>query len=534
MPRIPRAWAPTRANSLTPSTVAPFPPAPSSAPPLAPFDPHLWSNSPVDTTGALNTPRTAVEMCVACMRRSGQPRALPLRTVLCGPCWHALGGHPDASELPPQPEHPVLGPLPHDARSWLRAVTSSAWFRARRHDSATRLRKLLTCLARHANWEDHTTWPTWAQLMQVTGWSRSTMSSWLAQLRMHGWLEHVASGSTPQFRPMALDGVEGNRAAVYRLRLAPTTVPSTVVVTDRSASKTALTRTPTVPNNSCTKRSPVVPTRASSFFHNQDSQSSAPAQTDGPHGPRLDQEQPAFFDHRVPQNAAQQLAAALEIRSDDFALARLSPRAIRSIMKPFWRAGWTNSDLRLALRHVPTSHGIRTADRCPAATLRAPDGWVRHRLGRWRDQLSQSPLRPPSAWESARRRTHTRFGRAGAESLPYGRCGLRPEDLAASDRQRTDARDALAKRRASELAEDREIGRWNEETASQAHERAQRAASRRGETRLPAQPPPAIPGRPGERTSEQQLETWERARALAREVSNASGRFPRIRPGRRR
>jgi len=74
-------------------------------------------------------------------------------------------------------------------------------------------------LGRHADWDDHTTWPTWERLLDATGWGRSTMSSWLAELQRLGWLLRIEHGSTPQFRPMALSAIEGNRAAVYQLRI---------------------------------------------------------------------------------------------------------------------------------------------------------------------------------------------------------------------------------------------------------------------------------------------------------------------------
>ena len=76
--------------------------------------------------------------------------------------------------------------VPRTTGEWLRALLSCAWFRGRRRDSAQRLRVLVQTLARHADWTHHTAWPTWERLIDATGWARSTMSSWLAQLQ--NWL----------------------------------------------------------------------------------------------------------------------------------------------------------------------------------------------------------------------------------------------------------------------------------------------------------------------------------------------------------
>ena len=126
------------------------------------------------------------QMCVSCARRSGIARNTPLRSVVCGPCWFASGGDTDAGELTGQPAVPE-STLPRTAHDWARAMFTSPWFGARRRDCATRLRLLVRTLALHADWEDHSSFPTWERLMDATGWSRSTMSSWLAELHRLGW-----------------------------------------------------------------------------------------------------------------------------------------------------------------------------------------------------------------------------------------------------------------------------------------------------------------------------------------------------------
>ena len=466
----------------------------------------------------------AAEMCVSCCRRSGTARSTPLRTVLCGPCWFAAGGEPAAGELVGVPDRSPSR-LPRDARTWVRDLQASDWFRARRADSAARLTRLLVCLARHADWQEHTTWPTWERLMDATGWSRSTMSSWLAELHHRGWLERIEAGSTPRFRPMALEHVEGNRAAVYQLRI-PVAKESVC----------ALTRTPTVPQKSLISRSPVLLTRANQNFHSQDHKGSAFKQKAGPNGPRLDRKQPLVFDLRVPVGPAQMLAAASELRRGDFALSRLTARAVRALLRPFWRAGWTNADLRQALRGVPAQGGIREADRCPASQLRHPSGWVRHRLRAWSDPLTGTPVVAPSQWSKERELVRISHGAGAAGRLRYGQRRLAASDLAVGTAEREAAALTLARRRAGELSDARAAIRPMELVADAASRQAKfeaiqatlrRARAMKAED-SPTQPasestsePEVSPQRSEPRDS---LEIWRRAVERARRENGPRSR----------
>jgi predicted NBD/HSP70 family sugar kinase len=58
------------------------------------------------------------------------------------------------------------------------------------------------------------------ELSQRTGLSRVTVSSVIAELREHGWLENT-SGSTPKGRPPLLSGLNPSKGAVVGISLAP-------------------------------------------------------------------------------------------------------------------------------------------------------------------------------------------------------------------------------------------------------------------------------------------------------------------------
>jgi hypothetical protein len=468
-------------------------------------------------------------MCISCCRRSGTARNTPLRSVLCGPCWFASGGDAAPTELVGRPAPPTSA-LPATAREWFRAVQQSSWYGGRRRDCARRLMLLLDVLARHANWEDHTTWPTWDRLIAATGWSRSTMSSWLADLQHHGWLLRIEGGSTPQFRPMALQHVEGNRAAVYQLRM-PLAGDA---ATGRAGSSDDLTRTPTPPTKSLISRDQVVPTRATTFFHSPSTNPQLTATNDGPTGPRLDQKQGRFFDLRVPTSPAQMLAAATELRDADRAFRRLSSRWIRTLVARWWRAGWTNSDLLHALSHAPTVGGSRPSERCPATQMRRPDGWVRHRLSRWLDE--SGPMPAPRRWEATQREVVAVHGAAAAARLPYGAAELQPHDLAVTDGQRAEAATQLVRRWAREFQDRRDAP--NPPELIPDRETAKRlwaetcAGIRAHRTRVvedePVVAPAATDVSPADEMSARS--TYERAL----EVARAEGRVARPRRNRRR
>lgn len=269
------------------------------------------------------------------------------------------------------------------------------------------------------------------------------MSGWLAQLHARGWIDRVEPGTTPRFRPRALRHLEGNRAAVYQLR-----VP--VYASDQN-----INRTPTVPLTTSNSRSISVLTRASQIFHSCETERSSSQQEDGPSGPRLDQKTGGYFNLRVPVGRAQMLAAATELRHRDFALSRLSSRAIRALLRTWWQAGWTNSDLLQALTQRPAPGGTLDTHRCPADQLRHPSGWVRHRLRAWCDPISGTPVVPPSKWAHSQNLVRASHGGEAAKRLRYGQTRLTVADLNATDAQRASATVMLMRRRAGEFSDAR-------------------------------------------------------------------------------
>ena len=142
-----------------------------------------------------------------------------LRAVVCGPCWAAHGGSPDAEEIGPAPAVTVTSADPRDQGQWLSALRRQAWVEQIRSDGRANLIAVARLVALYAGWDTLESRPTWARLVARSGLSERTVARWLQELRVRGWLAHLEHGSTPAHRPMVLTSLAGNRAAVYGLRI---------------------------------------------------------------------------------------------------------------------------------------------------------------------------------------------------------------------------------------------------------------------------------------------------------------------------
>lgn len=422
----------------------------------------------------------------------------------CGPCWAVFGGSPDAVDIGPAPMEALGSRDPRDQREWLASLTAEPWLGQLRRDARARVLALVRELMLRANWDSWESWPGWDRLMDVTGWARSTLAGWLRQLRLLGWLSLIESGSTAAFRPMALAHVEGNRRAVYALRVpalhragAPREAgpvparPELETVTAAAAGDVAAfpfppsdqhehvggeqTWTPTGFFGSSSEVDQGVSSRASEVFHN--SQVRAPVRpNDEALRARLDRGWLAFAG-TSPTSEAQMLAAAAELRRQEPILARLTIRGVRALCRPYWAAGWANDDVRHALWFRPSSWS-----RLPAMALArivAPYRWAASRLAAWRTDAGRvlpghhSGQQPRAGASAARERAVVaRWGRGGLEAMPAGADRLCAADVRRYGRAQVDAAaQILRRRRAAELADDRDAIRPPADVAGADHVR---------------------------------------------------------------
>lgn len=424
---------------------------------------------------------------------------MPLRTVHCGPCWAEFGGSPDADEIDAPPLEALGSRDPRDQQEWPARLAAEEWVQQLRRDCRDKLLHVVRELTLRANWQTWESWPGWDRLREVSGWARSTLAGWLRQLRLLGWLSVIESGSTPQFRPMARADVEGNRRAVYALRVplrpgeqptpdvhqateqAPpqpeTVVPGSDLERRVEARAQAAWRwfatgfgtrsdqaerrvgdrtwTPTWFFDLSCSVGRWVSSRARDVFHTSQVNAQVGHEIEALRA-RFDEKWLAFAD-RVPTSDAQMLAAAAELRRQHPVLARLSIRAVRALCRPHWRAQWTNDDVLHGLEYRPTSWSTLPA-MDPAKVL-APYQWCQSRLSAWWTDTGRVLPGHSQAQQERQAREHAvvdRHGRAALAALPAGAAQLRPVDVRRhGQRQHPAAVELLCRRRAAELADQR-------------------------------------------------------------------------------
>jgi hypothetical protein len=221
-PRRGPAWLDdTRAGTQTP-LIPPSAAVPASSTLSAEPTPAVGVSGPavLGATRERFGASVASPLCVTCQVRVGRPRATVLRAVVCGPCWAAHGGLPDAGEMGPAPSVTVASWDPRDQRHWLSALRRQDWVGDIRADGRANVLTVARLVALYAGWETLESRPTWERLVSRSALSERTVARWLQELRVRGWLAHIERGSTPSHRPMVLAHLgEGNRAAVYGLRI---------------------------------------------------------------------------------------------------------------------------------------------------------------------------------------------------------------------------------------------------------------------------------------------------------------------------
>ncbi|WP_431879001.1 hypothetical protein [Amycolatopsis sacchari] len=483
---------------------------------------------------------SAVPLCVSCQRSPGVVRPTPLRSAVCGPCWAAVGGQASAEEIDAPPAETVPVRDPAGQGEWLRRLEADDLVVRRNRPTRRRLLALARELAHRADWDTFETWPTWDRLMATTGWARSTMAAWLRELRLRGWLATLEHGSTPQFRPMALrDAVQGNRAAVYALRI-PLTADEQAAG-DRVGSKTW---TPTSSFDHDQKSSGGGSSRARPVVHNWTAFRAAERTIEALRA-RFDEKQALDFAVRAPVGRAQMLAAAAQLRPQHPILARLSVKALRAVCRPYWAAGWTNTDVLHALRYRPTSWSKLPS--IAEYVVIHPAGWASSRLAAWRTPRGRI-LPGFTDHQAVRAQVRARHGRAAEAVLPKGARLLTPTDVREYARrqraaametvarnQRRDRVDALSRPRpaheaAAASARRAAVEAWRAEDAQRRTLRAELLARARAAKPTPRPEPVVLDlGLPSARTPE---ERHERAKARAaaerraRQRLSASGTRP--------
>jgi hypothetical protein len=122
------------------------------------------------------------------------------------------------------------------------------------------------------------------------------------------------------------------------------------------------------------------------------------------------------------------LAAAGELRRAHPVLARLNARWVRSLLRPFFAAGWTVGDVLHALCYRPSA--TSTLPSMSLGRVYAPAGWARSRLAAWRDETGRV-VPGEHQHQAALAEARARHGRAAGAALPFDEVTLREEHVSA-------------------------------------------------------------------------------------------------------
>ena len=193
-----------------------------------------------------------------------------------------------------------------------------------------------------AHWKTMVTRPGWDTLMERTGLKRTSIAKYLRLFREWGYLGVVATGSTHRTRGHKRGDTDGNLAGEYVL-----CVPGQEPVEE--------TRTPSLGS----RREPVKP--------HASARETTPETADRP-----------WPMHQTPGTRGQRLAATQRLQQQAPVLNRIPAVRLRSVLKPWFLAGWTPAQVLYALDHTPDGQA-----RWHTADVRHVPGWIRSRLAAW-------------------------------------------------------------------------------------------------------------------------------------------------------
>jgi hypothetical protein len=508
------------------------------------------------------------------MVRTGQPRPTVRRAVVCGPCWAAHGGSPGASEIGPAPSTTAPSCDPIDQAHWLRALRRQEWVQEIRVDGRRGLLAVARTVSLWADWDTLESRPTWEKLAERTGLHERSVARWLQELRVRGWLAHLERGSTPATRPMVLAHLDGNRAALYGLRIPltpeealacagqelmvsvetslraaasrsqPSSRQTTNLAPEQAEAVGVGDKSVSLPNSfqafkeeqvggSTRARQPVDNTGC---IHPDQKERSKTALRAG-----SEEQELLDFSIMVPVTEFEMLVAADLLRQHLPVFTRCSRKLVRRVCRPYWRAGWCNRDIAHAMDHRPSVFSQPSGILLSPERVASPRQFIRSRLRAW---LTAEGTVLPGYWSSrvtradaaraARQRVADCHGRAGVRLLRAGEQVLTADRVAEHGRQArlpvpapADLRTGIDRARKDRLRAEL-VARARSEIAHLS-DQASAAGSHPAGT-----PQPAVPASggalPAEGAQDASRSAYERALAKAR----ADGRAATPRGGRRR
>lgn len=280
-------------------------------------------------------------------------------------------------------------------QTWVAAVVEHPEFANARRDVRGSIAAMAQLLAgaseRGSLLVRRLTWEAMAKHLECT---TRTVARLLQRLHTAGLLGRVAPGRSAQYSPADEAGERHAESAVYVLAVPSVRDADRVDSVDESVTPPHLP----VSSNNPSRASATGAREAVAVAAIQAARESGRTLT-GPADRRLVEGLPAahrvpFWDvQRVPETRVEMLAAAAEMRRRSFVLRRSSLRALRSVARDFWAAGWTVADVLRALDQRPDGSPWPHSG---AQRVRSVRAWCCYRLRRWRDAAG-APLLSASA-----------------------------------------------------------------------------------------------------------------------------------------
>ena len=235
-------------------------------------------------------------------------------------------------------------------------------------------RAFVLAIANAIDPKSKTTTFSWASLAEAVleidpgaASSRATVDRYLRRLREWKLLGIVASGRTATYAPKGSGGI--NERAVYVLAVTRTLQPVDSIETPPLEEADVAPRTHAREDLAQPHAEPL---RGPATWAAHARPSPLPAHRQFPAWPRT----------VTPKRKDDMLAAAAALCRLVPVLRRITPRHVRSILRPYFLAGWTIADVQHALDHRPSGtrwphDGATGVDNVGA--------WLAYRLAAWRD-----------------------------------------------------------------------------------------------------------------------------------------------------
>jgi hypothetical protein len=258
-------------------------------------------------------------------------------------------------------------------------------------------------------------------LAAAAGVGKRTVSRLIRWLKEAGWLSLLEPGSTPQFRPHdhPLKNDPENLAADYQL-LVDGQAPAPAIsapITEINHQEDDVENPQVIEGNvapslvfgsfSLEKELSFQRRNDHDFFGDNKKKDHKRSPLRGRSEDKGDQ-QWLDFEHVAPASKAQMLVAASQLRPQHSATRRLTPRALRSLCKRFYDAGWTNHDIAWAIDHRPGGQFLLQQG---VYAIIQPYGWLRGRLRAWINPETGAPVMPKTTQDQHKQHQINRYGR---------------------------------------------------------------------------------------------------------------------------